>query len=156
MRLTPGPQAKATAAAAAAVDAERLIMMYGTLRDEELRRRLGLAGRVRKLGRCRLQGIMHNLGPYPALADGKGIVHGELFEVIDRTIIPVIDAFEEYDPKRPHLSAYLRVRVRLLEPDVECWVYRYNRPLRGVPRVLGGDWLKHRGLQRREPLPRPL
>ncbi len=144
----------------AKVDSDRLIALYGTLRDAELRRELGLTPRLRRLGRCRLQGIMHNLGPYPALVEGKGVVHAELFEVLDRDAFPIMDAFEEYDPKRPKLSSYLRVRVRLAVPDLECWVYRYNRPLRGVPRVLGGDWIKHRGLYRhtpaRAPLPRPL
>ncbi len=143
-----------------AVDPDRLIMLYGTLRDPELRRELGLAPRLRRLGRCRLQGIMHNLGAYPALAEGKGVVHGELFEVLERDAFAVMDSFEEFDAKNPKLSAYLRVRVQLTDPDLECWVYRYNRPLRGVPRVLGGDWLKHRGLHRhtppRAPLPRPL
>lgn len=144
----------------AAIDTDRLIALYGTLRDAKLRRELGLTPRMRRLGRCRLQGVMHNLGSYPALAEGKGVVHGELFEVLDRDAFAIMDAFEEYDPKRPKHSAYLRVRVRLTVPDVECWVYRYNRSLRGVPRVLGGDWIKHRGLHHRLPprllLSRPL
>jgi gamma-glutamylcyclotransferase (GGCT)/AIG2-like uncharacterized protein YtfP len=125
-------------------NADRLIMLYGTLRDEALRRELGIEGRMRRIGRCRLAGILYNLGPYPALSEGKGMVHGELFEVTDPAAFGAMDAFEEYDPVRPKLSAYLRVRVRLTDPDLECWVYRYNRPLRGVPRVPGGDWLKHR------------
>ena len=123
---------------------DRLIMLYGTLRREAVRRELGLLGRLRRIGRCRLAGILHDLGPYPALAEGEGVVHGELFEVIDPTAFAAMDAFEEYDPARPKLSTYIRVRVRLAEPDLECWVYRYNRSLRGVPRVPGGDWLKHR------------
>jgi gamma-glutamylcyclotransferase (GGCT)/AIG2-like uncharacterized protein YtfP len=127
-----------------AAGGDRLIMLYGTLRDEALRRELGIEGRMRRIGRCRLAGILYNLGPYPALGEGKGIVHGELFEVTDPSAFGAMDAFEEYDPARPKLSAYLRVRVRLTEPDQECWVYRYNRPLRSAPRVPGGDWLKHR------------
>lgn len=127
-----------------AAGADRLIMLYGTLRDADLRRELGLEGRMRRLGRCRLAGILYNLGPYPALGEGKGVVHGELFEVTDPAAFDAMDAFEECDPARPKLSAYLRVRVRLTDPDLDCWVYRYNRPLRGVPRVPGGDWLKHR------------
>jgi gamma-glutamylcyclotransferase (GGCT)/AIG2-like uncharacterized protein YtfP len=127
-----------------AADADRLIMLYGTLRDPRLRRELGIEGRMRRIARCRLAGILYNLGPYPALGEGEGIVHGELFEVTDPTVFGAMDAFEEYDAARPKLSAYLRVRVRLADPVLECWVYRYNRTVRGVPRVPGGDWIKHR------------
>jgi gamma-glutamylcyclotransferase (GGCT)/AIG2-like uncharacterized protein YtfP len=143
-------------ATGATTDPDRLIALYGTLRDANVRRELGLTGRVRRLGRCRLQGVMHDLGPYPALAEGKGVVHGELFELLDGSVLAAMDAYEEFDAARPKLSAYIRVRVRLTDPDLECWIYRYNRSLRGVPRVLGGDWVKHRGLRRSLPLPRPL
>jgi gamma-glutamylcyclotransferase (GGCT)/AIG2-like uncharacterized protein YtfP len=127
-----------------AADADRLIMFYGTLRDAALRRELGLEVRMRRLGRCRLAGILYNLGPYPALGEGKGIVHGELFEVTDPAAFGAMDTYEEYDPARPKFSTYLRVRVRLIDPALECWAYRYNRSVRSVPRVPGGDWLKHR------------
>jgi gamma-glutamylcyclotransferase (GGCT)/AIG2-like uncharacterized protein YtfP len=141
---------------AAAVDEHRLIAFYGTLRDAALRRSLGLTGRVRRLGRCRIEGILYDLGPYPALGEGRRLVHAELFELLDSGVLAALDAFEEFDPGRPKLCAYVRERVQLIEPDRECWIYRYNRPLRGVPRVLGGDWLKHRGLRRHLPLTRPL
>ena len=130
-----------------AIDPNRLIGLYGTLRDPNVRHSLGLAGRLRRLGRFRLAGILYDLGPYPALGPGKGLVHGELYEIVDSGAIAVMDAFEEFDPKRPKVSPYLRERWRLLSPDVECWVYRYNRPTRGVPRVFGGDWLARRKLR---------
>jgi len=126
------------------IDPERLIGLYGTLRDAEVRLSLGLAGRVRRLGRFRLDGILYDLGPYPALVPGKGVVHGELYELMDAGALTVMDTFEEFDPARSKLSPYLRERWRLRDPDVECWVYRYNRPVRGIPRVLGGDWLARR------------
>jgi gamma-glutamylcyclotransferase (GGCT)/AIG2-like uncharacterized protein YtfP len=129
------------------IDPDRLIGLYGTLRDAELRRSLGLAGRVRRLGRFRLAGILYDLGPYPAMAPGKGVVHGELYELMDRGALAVMDDYEEYDPSRPKRSTYLRERWRLTDPDVDCWVYVYNRPVRGLARVLGGDWLARRKRQ---------
>ena len=132
-----------------AIDPDRLIGLYGTLRDAEVRHSLGLAGRVRRLGRFRLHGILYDLGPYPALGPGKGVVHGELYELLDTGALAVMDTFEEFDPARPKLSTYIRERWRLRVPDVECWVYRYNKPVRGLPRVLGGDWLARR--KRRAP-----
>jgi len=129
------------------IDPDRLIGLYGTLRNAELRRSLGLTGRVRRLGRFRLAGILYDLGPYPALAPGKGVVHGELYELMDRGALAVMDKYEEFDPSQPKRSAYLRERWRLADPDVDCWVYVYNRPVRGLPRVLGGDWLARRKRQ---------
>jgi gamma-glutamylcyclotransferase (GGCT)/AIG2-like uncharacterized protein YtfP len=131
-----------------AIDPDRLIALYGSLRDEPLRRRLGLAGRIRRLGRFRLQGILYDLGPYPGLAPGKGVVHGELYELLDGGALAVMDAYEEYDPRRPpKVSTYRRERWTLTDPDVESWVYVYNRPVRGLTRVLGGDWLARRKRQ---------
>lgn len=132
-----------------AIDPDRLIALYGTLRDAEVRRSLGLAGRVRRLGRFRLEGILYDLGPYPALGPGKGVVHGELYELLDSGALAIMDKFEEFDPARPKLSTYIRERWPLREPAAKCWVYRYNRPTRGIPRVLGGDWLARR--KRRQP-----
>jgi gamma-glutamylcyclotransferase (GGCT)/AIG2-like uncharacterized protein YtfP len=129
------------------IDPDRLIGLYGTLRDAELRRSLGLAGRVRRLGRFRLAGILYDLGPYPALAPGKGVVHGELYELMDKGVLAVMDKYEEYDPSRLKRSPYRRERWRLADPDLDCWVYVYNRPVRGLPRVLGGDWLARRTRQ---------
>ena len=76
--------------------------------------------------------------PYPALAPGKGVVHGELYELMDKGALAVMDAYEEYHPSQPKRSAYLRERWRLADPDLDCWVYVYNLPVRGLPRVLGG------------------
>lgn len=134
----------------AAIDPDRLIALYGSLRDAEVRRQLGLAGRLRRLGRFRLEGILYDLGPYPALAPGKGVVHGELYEILDSGVLPTMDAYEAFDPARPaKFSVYLRERWRLADPNVDSWVYVYNRPVRGLPRVLGGDWLARR--RRRTP-----
>ena len=44
-----------------AAGSDRLIMLYGTLRREAVRRELGLLGRLRRIGRCRLAGILHGI-----------------------------------------------------------------------------------------------
>ena len=131
------------------IDAERLIALYGTLRYPDVRRSLGLSGQLRRVGRFRLRGILFDLGPYPALAPGDAVVHGELFEVADRSAFAIMDDFEDFDPADPARSVYVREIWTLSEPESRTWVYRYNRPVRGLPRVLGGDWLARR--KRRPP-----
>lgn len=101
----------------------------------------GLATAFRALGPCRIPGAIHDLGGYPGLVAGSGTVMGELFEVLDPSVIARLDSFEDYDPAAPGSSRYLRVRLRLLEPDVEAWIYVWNQPVDGCPRVDSGDWL---------------
>lgn len=101
----------------------------------------GLEQAFRPLGPCRIPGIIHDLGGYPGLVAGEGEVVGELFEVVDATVIAQLDAFEEYDPAAEHASRYLRWRLRLLAPEADAWVYVWNRPVTGFPRVGNGDWL---------------
>ena len=49
----------------------------------------------------------------PGLIAGAGKVRAELYEVIDREAFRMLDRHERYD--------------RLLEPNVDAWVYVYNR-----------------------------
>lgn len=70
--------------------------------------------------------------------------HIALYAVADDAVLVRLDAFEEYDPDDPDGSEYLRRRVRLAEPDLDAWVYVYNRDVAGRPRVESGDWRRHR------------
>jgi gamma-glutamylcyclotransferase (GGCT)/AIG2-like uncharacterized protein YtfP len=125
-------------------DPDSLIALYGSLRSLAVRKRLGLAVWLRRAGPCRIGGLLYDLGDYPGLAPGDGIVRGELFEIRDQRALAAMDEFEDVVPGNPRVSLYLRERWRLIEPDVESWVYVYNSPVAGLPRVPGGDWLAAR------------
>jgi gamma-glutamylcyclotransferase (GGCT)/AIG2-like uncharacterized protein YtfP len=70
-------------------------------------------------------------------------VHAELYEVIDREAFRLMDRHERYDPTDVEGSLYLRRAVRLLEPNVDAWVYVYNRDVGDAPEVAGGDWIDY-------------
>lgn len=104
---------------------------------------------LRFVGPCRLAGRLYEVGDgaYPGLEldpDGAGVVVGELHAVLDPAVLDLLDAWEEYDPAQREASPYVRTVVRLLEPDVEAWVYvgRHRGRERGR-HVPGGDWRHH-------------
>lgn len=123
-----------------------LLAVYGTLMD-------GLApttapaleGGVERLGPCRIPGTLHDCGSYPALAPepSRPGVRGELLRLRDAGLLTVLDAYEGYDPRDEARSLFVRRRVRLLEPDVEAWVY-HGGTARCIAPVPSGDWRAHR------------
>jgi gamma-glutamylcyclotransferase (GGCT)/AIG2-like uncharacterized protein YtfP len=60
-------------------------------------------------------------------------------------LLATLDELEEYDPRNPQGSLYVRdVRpVSLSGGSVTwAWLYRYNRPAAGLNVVPGSDWRK--------------
>lgn len=124
-----------------------LLAVYGTLMSGQ-----SYAGRpdvetlMRSLGPCRIPGVLYSEGDYPWLVQTHpegpqaGQVSGELYEVLDPATFEVLDAYE--DEGRHTVDGtgrYARVRMRLLEPDVEAWVYVWEGAERGEP-IDEGDW----------------
>lgn len=118
------------------------IAVYGTLREG-----LGIVGtprldgRVTRLGRCRIPGTLIDLGPYPALStepSAAGVI-GELLRIEDHTLLEELDRYEGVEVDAPATSAYVRVKMLLLEPAVEAWVYRAGITRAGIV-IPHGDW----------------
>ena len=109
-----------------------LLAVYGTLMPgQDYEGRPPVEDLLRSRGPCRIPGTLYTEGAYPWLRPGDGVVLGELYEVVDEAALALLDAYEsdEYD----------RVRLRLLEPDVDAWVYVLAGEDRGEP-VDDGDW----------------
>lgn len=98
---------------------------------------------IELLGDCLLAGQLYDFGPYPCLISGDGVVRSELWRVISEDALGVLDAWEEYDARSPSSSAYVRRRVRLLEPRHQAWVYYWNRSTTGLSLIADGDWRAH-------------
>lgn len=118
-----------------------LVAFYGTLMSGfEWQERLGVGAQLRLVGPCRIPGVLFDLGEWPTLVEREGVVEGELFEVLDARIFAELDPFEDYDPRDPDASRYLRVSRRLIEPDVEAWVYVANEPVDPAREIPSGSW----------------
>jgi gamma-glutamylcyclotransferase (GGCT)/AIG2-like uncharacterized protein YtfP len=144
------------------VAAGDLLVVYGTLLSGlGHQERLGVVRGLELVGPCRVRGALFALGWYPGLVldggapalaagDGstavpEGLVTGELFRVLDPAVVAVLDRFEGFDPASPDTSEYLRVRVRVVEPEVDAWVYAYVGPRHPDDHLTHGDWRRHLG-----------
>lgn len=121
---------------------EELLAAYGTLMSgQAYEGRPDVERLLAPRGPCRIPGRLFSDGDYPWLVQGGGEVSGELYAVLDPgSAFPVLDAYE--DEGRHTLDGtgrYVRRRTRLLEPDVEAWVYVWDGPPRGEPLDVG-DW----------------
>jgi gamma-glutamylcyclotransferase (GGCT)/AIG2-like uncharacterized protein YtfP len=118
------------------------LFLYGTLMTGEPGyEALKLAHRLKLVGRDRIPGALHDLGDYPGLvADGAGIVHGELYADPGPRLLAELDEYELYDPASPATSEFVRTRVTTLDQGVEAWVYAYNGDVAGMPMITSGDW----------------
>jgi gamma-glutamylcyclotransferase (GGCT)/AIG2-like uncharacterized protein YtfP len=119
------------------------LAVYGLLRSGETGfERFGLAGAFAPLGPCVIPGQLYDLGAYPGLIDGEGDVVGELFEVRDLSVMPALDAFEDYWPEQPDRSRYERVQVQLKTPHRRAWVYVWRLGLDDARYIESGDWFR--------------
>ena len=103
----------------------------------------------------RLYAIRDPGGWYPALLPGPGLVHGMLYESLPRfgrRELARMDAYEEFDVRRPAASLYRRRAIGIRRSGasvVGAQSYVYNRALPlGASRIADGDfhgWLVRTG-----------
>ncbi len=128
--------------------APRHIFFYGTLmRGFPLRERAGIETWIRFAGRGAVRGALFDLGPYPALVPGDGMVRGEVYCCVDRDrLLPRVDALEHYDPDRPRTGESRREAMPAMLDDgrrLRVWAYVYNRVLGAAIRLPAGDYRRH-------------
>jgi gamma-glutamylcyclotransferase (GGCT)/AIG2-like uncharacterized protein YtfP len=116
-----------------------------------------LATRGRRLGPATLRGVLLDVGPYPAAvpsdgdADTDDRIVGELIELDPARAAETLVELDAYEgcPDREHEPAlYVRSRQVVEGPSgepLEAWVWFWNRGREGLPRIPGGDWIRHRG-----------
>jgi gamma-glutamylcyclotransferase (GGCT)/AIG2-like uncharacterized protein YtfP len=117
------------------------LFVYGTLRP-----RLA-TGLVRELiahfqpaGLATVRGLLYDLGSYPGLVPGGGIVHGDLLRVTDPGHLPLIDDYEECGGERPLYRREPITAHRVDGSRVSSWTYLYNGSVDGLMPLPGGDY----------------
>lgn len=120
----------------------RHVALYGSLRRGSAQHvRFGLPSALRYVGARMLRGVLYDLGPYPGLKPGDGLVEAELYRIVDARVLERLDRYEGYDPRDEVRSAYVRrvVRVPALAtrpaPACAAWVYWYNGSVSGCPPI---------------------
>ena len=121
------------------------VFVYGTLRPALAIGEPGmLIASLQQDGPATVRGQLFDLGDYPGLVDGHGIVHGDLLLVETTAHLTSLDAYEECDGPCP---LYRRETTTACRPDgqrVTVWVYRYCRSLKNAVPIPSGDYLRYR------------
>jgi gamma-glutamylcyclotransferase (GGCT)/AIG2-like uncharacterized protein YtfP len=108
-----------------------LLFVYGTLKRDGVRHPHLAGSRFVGPAATLPRYALYDLGAYPGMKHGDGVVSGELFEV-DRGRIPQLDAVEG----APDLFRLEEVEF----PDGRALAYLFVPGVEGRPRIAGGVW----------------
>ena len=113
------------------------LFIYGTLHPDRAPAEIAAAARrLTPLGPATVRGHRYDLGAYPGVVlagendSTAPEVSGHLFTVPDDATLAALDAYEDFRPKDPVASLFLRVptTATLLDgTQVACEIYVYNR-----------------------------
>jgi len=129
--------------------AVRHLFVYGTLlqgEDNPVRQELD-AGTGR-IGAATMPGArLYAVDWHPAAvpsSEPSDLVHGEVYLLHDpERVLEALDCYEGCGPDDPEPRFFRREAwtVELAGGErVQAWVYLWNRPIDGLPRISSGDW----------------
>lgn len=126
-------------------DGPNTLFVYGTLKRGQLNSRL-LAPDTLSAEPASTRGRLYDLGLFPALVEGDGIVLGEFVRLRATAVgnvLSVLDRLEGYRPDDPAGSMYRRRVVEVTRDDggsEPAHAYFYNRDPGGLRRIETGEW----------------
>lgn len=111
----------------------KYLFVYGTLRRSHAPPEIsGLMRNLKLVGGGSVSGRLFDLGSYPGAIFDKASgtqINGEVYRLPESPeVLRKLDAYEEFDPKRPRQSLFVRqtIRVRVDGKNLNCWAYRFN------------------------------
>ena len=119
------------------------LFIYGTLMPG-LRLEAEMQG-AERLGLARVPGRLVDVGRYPGLLHGEGLVSGEVYRVSDAQLAR-LDEVEEMVPGDRGASQYWRERVTVQDGALtgqQVWTYVYNLPVDGLTPIAHGDYRRY-------------
>jgi gamma-glutamylcyclotransferase (GGCT)/AIG2-like uncharacterized protein YtfP len=119
------------------------LFIYGTLLPG-LRLQAQMQG-AQRLGPARVLGRLVDVGRYPGLLPGDGLVSGEVYRVSEAQLAR-LDQVEDMVPGDRAASQYWRERVTVLDGALAgqpVWTYVYNRPVEGLVPIAHGDYRRY-------------
>ncbi|MFP4632618.1 MAG: gamma-glutamylcyclotransferase family protein [Halobacteriota archaeon] len=121
------------------------LFVYGTLmRGFGMQDGLGMRDRAEDAGTGKVLGELYDVDGTPALvAEGTDRVHGEVYRVVDDSLVEDVDRYEGYYPDSPSDSLYLRVHREVVDRDLQAWMYVYNADVDDGVRVESGSWREY-------------
>ncbi len=119
------------------------LFIYGTLMPG-LRLQAEMQG-AERLGPARVPGRLVDVGRYPGLLHGQGLVAGEVYRVSEAHLARLDDVEEMVTGDRG-ASQYWRERVQVHDGALagqQVWTYIYNRPTDGLTPIAHGDYRRY-------------
>ena len=119
------------------------LFIYGTLMPG-LRLEAEMHG-ARFMGAAQVPGRLVDVGRYPGLLPGDGVVSGEVYEVDDAHLAR-LDVVEDMVPGDRAASQYWREEVTVLNGTLQgqrVQTYVYNRPVEGCTPIPHGDYRRY-------------
>jgi gamma-glutamylcyclotransferase (GGCT)/AIG2-like uncharacterized protein YtfP len=119
------------------------LFIYGTLMPG-LRLEAEMNG-ARFLGAAQVPGRLVDVGRYPGLLHGEGVVTGEVYEV-DAAHLARLDVVEGLVPGNRAASQYWREEVTVASGPLQgqrVQTYVYNRPVDGCTPIAHGDYRRY-------------
>ncbi len=125
------------------------IFVYGTLMRENIDKidQMSQQTLMRFIGNGTIEAELFDLGEFPGAIEKKGnYVYGEVFEIKDSDeVFCLLDKYEEYDPKNPAGSLFVRKTTKVLMTDRRTFrasAYFYNGRTEGLRKIASGKWKK--------------
>ena len=100
---------------------------------------------ARFLGAAQVPGRLVDVGRYPGLLHGEGVVTGEVYEV-DAAHLARLDVVEGLVPGNRAASQYWREEVTVASGPLQgqrVQTYVYNRPVDGCTPIAHGDYRRY-------------
>lgn len=126
-------------------DVADLLFVYGTLRPTlAAGAHARLVHDLELVGPATVAGVLLDLGDYPGLVAGAGVVHGDLLRIADPTRLVALDAYEECGSPDPLFQRERTVASLHDGTTAVAWVYRCVRITERATVIVGGDYAAHR------------
>lgn len=122
------------------------LFIYGTLLPDIAPDEIAdTAKKLEIIGEGFVQGKLYDLGDYPAaVLNVRGKIFGRVYKLPDNeNILPELDEYEGYYPKKLSKSLYIRKKTKayLDGRTLPCWIYEYNRDITNAPTIESGNFL---------------
>ena len=124
------------------------LFVYGTLLSTEYNHQTIKSSKL--VGEGNIYGKLFDIGNYPALKKGEGIIVGELYYIDDLTL-KNCDQLEGYNQDDPENSPYIRksVTVFLGNKKLCAYVYYCNFDTSNYKEIESGDYKEYMNDQRK-------
>ncbi len=100
------------------------------------------------IGEATVHGVLYDLGPFPGVVEGEGLVRGVVLRV-PADAWPAMDAYEGCPLPGGAERLFKRVLTRATLDGgdaMDCWLYAYARDVDGRRAVASGDWRRRNHL----------